>query len=76
MGGAVTASRTVDVEGQAVRVSNLGRVLWPRSGVTKGDLVAYYLEVADVLLPHLRARPVTLQRCPEGVEGPAFFQTR
>jgi len=66
----------VDVDGRAVRVTNLDRVLWPAVGVTKADLLRYYDAVAPVLLPHLVDHPITLHRFPEGVDGPHFFQTR
>lgn len=57
-------------------MTNLDRVPWPASAVTKRDLLAFYLAVAEPLLPHLRDRPVTLHCYPEGVGGPHFFQTR
>jgi bifunctional non-homologous end joining protein LigD len=58
-----------------VALSNLDRVLWPRSGFTKGDLVEYYREIAPVLLPHIRGRPLTLGCWPQGVEQRGFAQT-
>ena len=45
-----------------VELTNLDRVLWPRTGFTKGDMIDYYVAVAPVLLPHLRGRPLTLWR--------------
>ena len=59
-----------------VKFTNLGRVVFPASGYTKGDVLEYYAAVADLLLPHLRDRPVTLERLPEGVteKGPRFWQ--
>lgn len=59
---------------QTLSVSNLDKVLFPRDGITKGDLIAYYREVAPVLLPHLRDNPLTLQRYPDGIDGPSFFE--
>jgi bifunctional non-homologous end joining protein LigD len=59
-----------------LRVSSLDRVLWPEVGFTKAHLLDYWLKVAPVLLPHLRGRPLTLHRFPEGYGGPHFFQTR
>jgi bifunctional non-homologous end joining protein LigD len=59
-----------------LRVSSLDRVLWPEVGFTKAHLLDYWLKVAPVLVPHLRGRPLTLHRYPEGVGGPHFFQTR
>src|SRR5262249_31992253 len=48
--------------------------VYPDSGLTKGDLAAYYLEVADWILPHIIGRPLVLVRCPDGIEGECFFQ--
>lgn len=56
------------------RPTNLGKVYWPAEGFTKGDLIAYYQAVADVLLPHLRDRPVHLNRFPDGIDGKSFYQ--
>jgi bifunctional non-homologous end joining protein LigD len=55
-------------------LTNLDKVFWPREGFTKGDLVAYYREVAPVLLPYLRDRPQSLHRHPNGITGKSFFQ--
>jgi bifunctional non-homologous end joining protein LigD len=57
-----------------LRLSNLDKVFWPDEGITKGDLLAYYREIAPVLIPHLADRPFTLKRYPEGVAGEFFFQ--
>ncbi len=67
---------TIDVGGRAVRVTNPDRVLWPRTGTTKRELLDYQLAIAPVLLPHLRARATMLWRYPEGVEGPGWFQAQ
>ena len=63
------------VGGRRVALSSLDKVLWPAAGFTKGDMLDYYERVAPVLLPHLRGRPLTLGRFPDGVEGPGFAQT-
>ncbi len=55
-------------------VTNPGKVFWPDDGYTKSDLVAYYGEVAPLLLPYLRDRPLVLTRFPDGIHGKAFFQ--
>ncbi len=55
-------------------LSNLDKLFWPDEGITKGDLLAYYQEVAPVLVPHLRNRPFTMRRYPDGAYGKAFFQ--
>ena len=57
-----------------VRLSSADRVLFPASGVTKGDLFEYYGRIAPVLVPHLRDRPFTMKRWPHGIYGEAYFQ--
>ena len=57
----------------AVEVSHPDRVVFPDDGITKGELVAYYERIAPLALPHLRRRPLTLQRWPQGVGGPGFY---
>jgi bifunctional non-homologous end joining protein LigD len=57
-----------------VAFTNLDKVFWPAEGFTKGDLLAYYEEVADVLLPYLRDRPIHLNRFPDGIAGKSFYQ--
>ena len=57
-----------------LRLSNLDKPFWPDEGITKGDLLRYYQAVAPVLVPHLRDRPFTMRRYPDGAYGKAFFQ--
>jgi bifunctional non-homologous end joining protein LigD len=57
-----------------LRLSNLDKPFWPDEGITKGDLIAYYRDVAEVLVPHLRGRPFTMKRYPDGWQGKSFFQ--
>jgi bifunctional non-homologous end joining protein LigD len=57
-----------------LRLSNLDKPFWPEEGITKGDLIAYYRDIADVLVPHLRQRPFTMKRYPDGWQGKHFFQ--
>jgi bifunctional non-homologous end joining protein LigD len=57
-----------------LRLSNLDKVFWADEGITKGDLIAYYRDVAEVLIPHLRRRPFTMKRYPDGWQGNHFFQ--
>src|SRR4051794_24495046 len=57
-----------------LRLSNLDKVFWPDGDVTKGDLLRYYRAVAPVLVPHLKDRPFTMRRYPDGAYGEAFFQ--
>jgi bifunctional non-homologous end joining protein LigD len=59
---------------RTLRLSNLDKPFWPDEGITKGDLLAFYRDVAPVLLPHLRDRPFTMRRYPDGAFGKAFFQ--
>ncbi len=62
------------VDGHELRLSNLEKVLYPRAGLTKGELIDYYAHVAPVLLAHLAGRPLTVTRWPDGVEAKSFFQ--
>jgi bifunctional non-homologous end joining protein LigD len=57
-----------------LRLSNLEKPFWPEEGITKGDLIAYYRDVAEVVVPHLRDRPFTMKRYPDGWQGKFFFQ--
>jgi bifunctional non-homologous end joining protein LigD len=57
-----------------LRLSNLEKPFWPDEGITKGDLIAYYRAVSAVILPHLRGRPFTMRRYPDGAYGKGFFQ--
>ncbi|NIH83030.1 non-homologous end-joining DNA ligase [Amycolatopsis viridis] len=57
-----------------IEVSRPGKVFYPDGPVTKGDVVAYYRRVADVMVPHLRGRPLTLRRFPDGIGGDGWFQ--
>jgi bifunctional non-homologous end joining protein LigD len=72
---APTAAAARSRSGEArFKPSNLGKVYWPAEGYTKGDLLAYYHAVADVLVPHLRDRPIHLNRFPDGIDGKSFYQ--
>jgi bifunctional non-homologous end joining protein LigD len=68
-----TAERTF-VDGREIRITNPDRVLWPETGTTKRELIAYQLAIAPLLLPYLRRRATMLWRFPEGVDGPGWFQ--
>jgi bifunctional non-homologous end joining protein LigD len=65
---------TVTVDGRELSLSNLGKVLYPRAGFTKGQVIDYYTRIAPAVLPHLRGRPLTLKRYPNGVEGGHFYE--
>jgi len=62
------------VEGRKIQVSNLDKVLYPQVGFSKGQLIDYYIRIAPVLLPHLKDRPLTMKRYPDGVEGEFFYE--
>ncbi len=65
---------TIEVAGRQIKLSNLDKVLYPKAGFTKGQVVDYMVRIAPVLLPHLAGRPLTLKRYPEGVEGLFFYE--
>ncbi|MFJ1651723.1 non-homologous end-joining DNA ligase [Streptomyces sp. NPDC088337] len=62
-----------EVEGRRLALSNLDKVLYPASGFTKGEVLHYYATTAEALLPHLRDRPVSFLRYPDGPDGQVFF---
>ncbi|MGQ0482762.1 MAG: non-homologous end-joining DNA ligase [Pseudonocardia sp.] len=71
---AATRAGTVEAAGRRVRLANPDKVLYPGSGFRKRDVLAHYLAMAEVMLPHLAGRPVTLRRWPDGVEATPFFE--
>jgi bifunctional non-homologous end joining protein LigD len=64
----------VDIDGRRLSLSNLDKVLYPDVAFTKGHVIDYYTRVAPALLPHLRGRPLTLKRYPNGVDGGHFYE--
>jgi bifunctional non-homologous end joining protein LigD len=74
----VGETRQVEVDGKELRLTNLDKVLYPKPGFTKGEMVDYYAKVAPAIVPHLSGRAVTLRRFPEGVDDldSAFFEKR
>lgn len=66
----------VDVQGQRLSLSNLDKVLYPEVGFTKGHVIDYYTRIAPAVLPHLRDRPLTLKRYPNGVDAQYFYEKR
>jgi bifunctional non-homologous end joining protein LigD len=73
----VAATRVeVEVEGRRLSLSNLDKVMYPEVGFTKGQVIDYYTRIAPAVLPHLRDRPLTLKRYPNGVEGQYFYEKR
>src|SRR5262249_30134325 len=73
-GGGKTSLVTVD--GRQLALSNLDKTLYPEAGFSKGQVIDYYARVAETLLPHLRGRPLTMKRYPDGVAGPHFYEKR
>ena len=78
MPGSVPASgdAQVLVDGHELSLTNLGKVYWPKAGRTKGDRIAYYAAIADVMVPRLAGRGCVLRRFPDGVDGDAFYVQR
>lgn len=68
-------AREVAFGARRVVLTNLDKVLWPRTGFTKGAMIEYYERASGVLLPHIQGRPLTLGRFPDGIDGPGFAQT-
>ena len=64
----------VEVDGRTLTLSNQAKVLYPEAGFTKGQVVDYYTRIAPVLVPHLKDRPLTLKRYPNGVSSMSFFE--
>lgn len=71
-----SGSHEVQVGGKGVRVTNLDKLFWPALGITKGDLLQYYADVAPLLLPHIRDRAMVMKRYPHGAAGEFFFMKR
>ena len=64
----------VEVDGRHLKLTNLDKVLYPSAGFTKGQMIDYYARIAPVLVPHLRDKPLTLKRYPDGVNAEPFFE--
>lgn len=64
----------VEIGNREVTVSNLDKIYFPQSGFTKGEVIAFYADIAEFILPHLQQRPLTMLRMPEGVEGEHFYE--
>jgi bifunctional non-homologous end joining protein LigD len=66
-------SRSIEIGGRDIKVSHADKVLFPQDGITKWDLVQYYAKVGETMLPHVRDRPLSQQRFPDGIRGPGFY---
>jgi DNA ligase D-like protein (predicted ligase)/DNA ligase D-like protein (predicted polymerase)/DNA ligase D-like protein (predicted 3'-phosphoesterase) len=64
----------MEADGRELRLSNLDKVFWPDEGYTKGDLVAFYYNLAELIVPYLRDRPLTMKRMPDGMAGGFFYE--
>jgi bifunctional non-homologous end joining protein LigD len=73
---ATSVSQLLKIGRRTLSVSNLDKVMYPSTGFTKGDVIHYYLSIADAVLPHLKDRPLTLKRYPNGVDGMMFYEKR
>jgi bifunctional non-homologous end joining protein LigD len=74
--GEERTEQAVEIDGHRLKISNLGKVLYPEAGFTKAEVIDYYVRVAPVMLPHVGDRGVTLRRFPDGVDGESFFEKR
>ena len=74
----MASDRQVEVDGRELKLTNLDKVLYPKAGFTKGEMIDYYARVGATMVPHLSGRAVTLRRFPEGVDDhdAAFFEKR
>ena len=70
----MSADHIVEIEGKQLKLTNLDKVLYPAAGFTKGQVIDYYARIAPVLVPHLKNKPLTLKRYPNGVNEPPFFE--
>lgn len=69
-------AQQVEVDGRELSITNLDKVMYPSTGFTKGEVIDYYARIAPTIIPHLRGRPLTLKRYPEGAEAGHFFEKR
>jgi bifunctional non-homologous end joining protein LigD len=70
----LSAEHVVEIEGKHLKLTNLDKVFYPAVGFTKGQVIDYYARIAPVLVPHLKNKPLTLKRYPNGVNEPPFFE--
>lgn len=65
---------SLEIAGFTIETSSLDRVLFPADGITKGDLIGYYHRIAEIMVPHIRNRPLSMRRYPDGIETEGFYQ--
>jgi bifunctional non-homologous end joining protein LigD len=73
---AMARAQQVEVDGRELSITNLDKVMYPSTGFTKGEVIDYYARIAPTIISHLRGRPLTLKRYPEGAEAGHFFEKR
>src|SRR5262245_47532533 len=66
----------LQVDGKTLHLSNLSKLMYPEAGFTKGHMIDFYIRISAALLPHLKDRPITLKRYPDGVTGEHFYEKR
>jgi bifunctional non-homologous end joining protein LigD len=71
---ATQAKQRIDIDGQSIPLSNPDKILFPKGSIRKAQVIDYYLKIADYILPHLKDRPITLKRYPNGVLGKFFLR--
>ncbi|HEY7354161.1 MAG TPA: non-homologous end-joining DNA ligase [Terriglobales bacterium] len=70
----MSSDQIIEIEGKQLKLTNLEKVFYPVTGFTKGQVIDYYARIAPVLVPHLKNKPLTLKRYPNGVDQPPFFE--
>jgi bifunctional non-homologous end joining protein LigD len=70
------ATKSVNIDGKRVKLTNIDKILYPSAGFTKGEVIDYYVQVAPTMLPHLKGRSLTMKRFPEGVDEAFFYEKR
>jgi bifunctional non-homologous end joining protein LigD len=70
----LSSEQIIEIEGKRLKLTNLDKVLYPSAGFTKGQMIDYYARIAPVLVPHLKGKPLTLKRYPNGVDQLPFFE--
>jgi len=64
----------LEIDGQTIEISNLEKVMFPETGFTKAEVIDYYIRISATLLPHLKDRPLTMKRFPDGIHGQHFYE--
>ena len=67
------SEQTINIDGHDLKLTNLKKIYWPKEKITKGSLLQYYMSVADYMMPYMKDRPQSLNRFPDGINGPNFY---